>query len=137
MNLPINPDTAVSFLRRELHNLQAVYFYGSVVTAELTRESDIDIAVKPGESLDNVTRWRLQERLATELGRDVDLLDLDKVSLVMKFEVISKGVLVYSHEGFDVSSFETLIYSLYLDFNDIRRPIIDTIQERGSVYGDG
>jgi predicted nucleotidyltransferase len=39
-------------------------------------DSDLDLAILPPRPLDNRDRWDLQETLAVELRRDVDLVDL-------------------------------------------------------------
>ncbi len=117
--------------------MQAIYVYGSATTSNLTKRSDLDVAIKGEQPLDNVTRWEIQEKLAMSINRDVDLLDMNRASLVMRFEVVSTGIRVFCLEDYDIESYETLIYSQYLDFNEIRKPIIAAILERGSVYARG
>ncbi len=131
----IDPKSIISHLNKSISDLQAVYLYGSFLSDSFSDESDLDIAVKAEHRLDNRKRWRIQEDLAGIYGRDVDLLDLDRASLVMQFEVISTGERIYCADENAIAHYETLVYSRYLDFNQVRKPIIDDIIERGSVYG--
>ena len=131
----IDPKSIVSHLIKAIPGLQEVYLYGSFLSASFSNESDLDIAVKAELKLDNQKRWRIQEDLAGIFGRDVDLLDLDRASLVMQFEVISTGERIYCADENTLAHYETLLYSRYLDFNRIRKPIVEEIIKRGSVYG--
>jgi uncharacterized protein len=131
----INPKSIISHLHKSISNLQAVYLYGSFLSAGFSDKSDLDVAMKAENRLDNKIRWRIQEDLAGICGRDVDLLDMSQASLVMQFEVISTGERIYSVAENTIAHYETLVYSRYLDFNQVRKPIIDDIIERGSVYG--
>ena len=125
-----------SFLLKEISSLQAIYLYGSVVTEFFSKLSDLDVAIKTLTPLENIKRWEKQESLASSLNRNVDLLNLDQASLVMKFEVISKGIRIYQADLDKIENFETLIYSRYLDFNETRKAIIGEITTKGRVYAD-
>jgi uncharacterized protein len=133
---PIDKKSIVANLNKSISDLQAVYLYGSFLSDSFSDESDLDIAVKADNRLDNQKRWRIQEDLASIYGRDVDLLDLYRASLVMQFEVISSGERIYCAAENTIALYETLVYSRYLDFNQIRKPIIEEITKRGSVYGN-
>lgn len=133
----IDPILIISHLDKAISGLQAVYLYGSFLSETFSDDSDLDIAIKVDSRLDNQKRWQIQEDLASIYGRDVDLLDLDRASLVMQFEVISKGNRVYCAEENTIVKYETLVYSRYLDFNQVRKYIIEEIKKAGSVYGNG
>ena len=132
----IDDNKIVSLLKRRIRDLQAVYLFGSVVGDQFSTHSDLDIAVKAGAMIDPIKRWEIQEELAVLVGRNVDLLDLVQASLVMKFEVINTGQRIFCGDIDYIESYETSIFSQYLDFNEIRGLIIDAILERGNVYGD-
>jgi len=131
-SLDVNP--IIRFLKAEFEVIQAVYIFGSAITNDFTRNSDLDIAVKFRTQIDNISRWRTQEKLAAQINRDVDLVELNRASLVMQFEVVSKGLKVYCADSYEVDLYETLIFSRYLDFNEIRKSIITDIIDRGSIY---
>lgn len=133
----ISLNQIITFLRGKLADLQAVYVYGSYVTGGFSAESDLDLAVRVAGELENPTRWKVQEELASLISRDIDLLDLGQASLVMQFQVISTGERIYCVDQDIAAQHEMLVYSRYLDFSLTRKPIIEAVQERGSVYGSG
>ncbi len=124
----------ILFIREKIADLQAVYVYGSYITGHFSQKSDLDLAFRTQSGLENLSRWRLQQDLAAFISRDTDLLDLGQASIVMQFEVISTGKRIYCADEEAISQYETLVYSRYLDFNLIRKPIIEAIQDRGTVY---
>jgi uncharacterized protein len=131
INLPI----IVDFLKAGISKLQSVYVYGSYLTGTFSDASDLDLAFRAEARLDNVRRWQIQQQLAIQVGRDVDLLDLAVTSIVMQFEVITTGRRIYCADEDTTAACETLVYSRYLDFNETRRRIIEDIHRRGSIYG--
>ncbi len=133
----IDPKEIISFLKEKVVGLQAVYVYGSYTTNHFSDESDLDLAFMTERGLENLLRWKVQQELAVFIARDTDLLDLRRTSIVMQFEVISRGKRIFCADEDAVSQYEMLVYSRYLDFNRIRKPILEAIQERGTVYGSG
>ena len=132
----INYKNIISFLKGKIDDLQAIYVYGSAVSDVFSEKSDLDVAIKARSVLDKVKRWDYQEDLAILMGRDVDLLDMDQASLVMKYEVLTTGDRIYCQAVSEIEKYETVIYSRYLEFNEIRKPIIEAAVQRGRVYGD-
>ena len=102
----IDPDFIVLHLQKAISGLQAVYVYGSYLTDSFSDESDLDIAIKVEGGLENRTRWDIQEELASKLGRNIDLLNLDSESLVMQFEVVSSGERVFSVNEEEIQQYE-------------------------------
>ncbi len=123
------------FLRDALPQLIAVYRFGSTASAQEHAESDLDIAVLAGDPIDAVARFELQERLAAAVGRDVDLVDLRRVSTVMAMQVISTGVPLAVFDPAAQEAFEDLTYSAYARLNEERREILVQIRREGRVYG--
>jgi len=130
----INRNKVISYLCKAIPTLEAIYFYGSYLTDSFTDKSDLDIAIKVEGQFENRKRWKTQEELASSIGRNVDLLNLNNASLVMQFEVVSAGERVFCDNDMEIQKYETLIYSRYLDFNQVRKPIIEQIQKTGSIY---
>ncbi|ASK34839.1 type VII toxin-antitoxin system MntA family adenylyltransferase antitoxin [Alloalcanivorax mobilis] len=124
----------ISLIRRDVAGLRAVFLFGSEADGSADRNSDLDIAVLSDHALDPVALWELSSRLAEVAHRDVDLVDLGGASTVMKFQIVSKGKLLWQadHAG---DLFTTAAQREYWDWEIIRRPIIDRIKESGSIYG--
>ncbi|MFM8804537.1 MAG: type VII toxin-antitoxin system MntA family adenylyltransferase antitoxin, partial [Planctomycetia bacterium] len=72
-----------------------VYLFGSAVRNELGPSSDIDIAFLPDRPCDPVAVYDAAQRLAGDLGRDVDLVDLSRASAVFRAQVVGTGTAVH------------------------------------------
>ncbi len=124
----------VETLKQEIPTLQALYLFGSQRDGSAIFSSDVDIAYLSTKSLDNVVRWRLAQKLAGKLSKDVDLVELSSTNTVFRYQILSTGERLYG-EGYEVEAFETLAYSFYLRFQEERHPIVDAIMQKKSVSG--
>lgn len=103
----------------------AIYVFGSFGSQYETRTSDLDIAIIPIESPDNITTWNLAQEIAIAINRDVDLVDLKKASTVFCYEILTTGKRIYCSDLEKTDSFENLSWSMYLRFNEERKDIIN------------
>jgi len=113
----------------------AIYRFGSWGTSAQRADSDIDIAVLPPNRLDPVRRWELAQRLASLVGRDVDLVDLLSASTVLKMQVVAHGELLCAPDADAVDRFADLVFSSYARLNEERREILTDVLQRGNIYG--
>ena len=125
----------VEVLVNKYPNLIAVYLFGSKVNKQDNKNSDIDIAVLPKQPLDNWELWETAQTLASKLYQDLDIIDLLKASLVMRSQIITTGVCLCSRDNKVRETFENYVYSAYARFNEERRAILESIQQRGNIYG--
>jgi len=116
-------------------DLLAVYRFGSFGTEGAHLQSDIDIAFLAETSPSHVMRWRLAQKMAIRLGRDVDLVDLAQSTTVFRMQVIAHGRRLWCADEVRVETFEDYIFSSYARLNEERRGILQDIRERGNVYG--
>jgi predicted nucleotidyltransferase len=123
------------FLREAISGLVAVYRFGSTVAQRTHAQSDIDIAFLAATRIDPVDRFALQEKLASRVGRDVDLLDLQTASTVMRMQVISNGHVLATYDTKAREAFEDHAYTSYARLNEERREILDQVRREGRVYG--
>lgn len=128
-------DDIVLQLRAALPELRAVYLFGSTATGNVTSQSDIDLAVLLPRRLDPVARWELQESLAARLRRNVDLVDLQSASAVMRVQVLANGRLLFDDAPAERAAFEAVALADYARLNEERRGILDDVRARGSVHG--
>jgi len=138
MVCPMPPATVfeiVECLRECLPGLIAVYRFGSSAGGQTHAKSDIDVAFLASAPLDPVARFELQERLAARLRRDVDLVDLQRASTVMRMQVISTGSLLAVFDAVRQEEFEDHAYSAYARLNEERREILEQIRREGRVHG--
>lgn len=119
----------IKYLRENIESLQAVYLYGSVAQGVSTNASDMDIAIYADKLISNLERWEIQSELSVLLNEDIDLLDLKSTSDVMRFQVVSKGKIIWKSTLFLVDEYENLIYSMYLKLNDDRSENIKHIKK--------
>ena len=128
------PLTVVPSLQEAIPSLQAVYLFGSITTEHFTAQSDVDVAVLTPEPLEPLFRWELIQRLANELNRDVDLIDLTTATTVVQFQVVSTGECIFAADPTAMEWWELKVYQLYLTLNDDRKPILDAIRQSGRIY---
>ncbi|HMO40706.1 MAG TPA: nucleotidyltransferase domain-containing protein [Saprospiraceae bacterium] len=129
-------DRIVIFLKAQMPDLKGVYCFGSRATGQARPDSDWDIAfLRDARPMPPIERWDLQERLAAELSADVDLIDLQEASTVLRFQIISTGARIFCADTFFCGNFEIMCYSAYQYLQKERREIIEDIIKRGSVYG--
>ena len=125
----------VDKIRSEIPDVLAVYVFGSAATAELRPDSDLDLAVLCATPVPARQLWSLAQTLAVSAGRDVDLIDLELASTVMRAQVVSTGKRVFCANESACGAFEDRVYSDYARLNEERRHILDDIHERGRIYG--
>lgn len=125
----------VDKLRGAVPHLIAVYRFGSTARGEGRADSDVDLAVLAAARLDPVSRFELQEGIARELGRDVDLVDLRAASTVMRMQILSTSKVLVVFDRSSKESFEMYAYSDYARLNEERAPILERIRREGTIYG--
>jgi predicted nucleotidyltransferase len=125
----------VRSLREEVPGLAAVYRFGSSASAGERSDSDVDIAYLTGNGLDPLRRFAIQERLALELHRDVDLVDLARSSTVMRMQVVAHGRVLFDPDPPVREAFEDYVFSSYARLNEERRAILQQVARDGNVYG--
>jgi uncharacterized protein len=113
----------------------AVYLFGSQARGDGAQDADIDLAVLAEGKLDPVVRWTLQEDLAANAYRQVDLLDLRQASTVMRVRVLQDAVVLLDVRPSERIAFETTALSAYARLNEERRGILTDVASRGRVHG--
>ncbi len=128
-----------TFLKENISGLLGIYLFGSRAQGRETAQSDWDVAflTRYDQKLSVLERWKLQEKLAAKLNRDVDLVDLRSVSTVMQFQVLSTGCRIYCKNEESCGVFEMLTYSFYQRLQEERKDILSQIKETGQVYHNG
>ncbi len=122
-------------LENEVPGLVAAYLFGSRARGDALPDSDVDLAVLCAQPLDPLRRWKLQERIAADLGAHVDLVDLRAASSVMRVRVLADGVILVDRDPALRAHFEALALSEYARLNEERRGILEDVQKSGRVHG--
>lgn len=107
--------------------VELAYVFGSIITKDVARDSDVDIAVLLANNLTKEKRFQTRLGLATKLARlfkkDVDVVVINDVkSLFFKYVIIKEGRLIYQTEEVSRLDFESNLFGLYFDF----QPFLDS-----------
>ena len=111
-------EKAIELLRRE-KRVKLAYLFGSAVSGEMGKLSDIDIGIYLDESLSSDKRFKLQLELMGELAYAlktdrVDLIVMNDAPLLLNYNIIRYGKPIKSERQIKVR-FEAKILSRYLD----------------------
>ena len=128
-------DEIVAMLKSAIPDLLAVYRFGSHGSAFERKDSDIDLAVLGRRPLETERVWDLGQKLASRLGREVELIDLVRASTVLQAQVVAHGERLFCADPAYCETFEDYILSAYVHLNEERREILSDVMQRGSVYG--
>ncbi len=128
---------------REKEEILTAYLFGSAVTKKNTKLSDVDIALLLTEM--NVRdelyfEMDLREDISKIMGNDdFDLVILNKVPLVLRYQVLKSGKVLYSKDEKARIRFEEMTRDMYFDFAPIRneyyRIFFENI-EKGCMFDD-
>ena len=126
----------------ERHQVIAAYFFGSRAEGTARDDSDYDFAILVDDSctqdVGNNLIMELAEEMQALLGKEVDLVILNKASIKFKFLVIKHGKLIFSADEEQRTDFEDIVIRDYLDFKPVldlyRKEAREAIKE-GHFYG--
>lgn len=116
-------------------NLLAIYAFGSRIQGTANAQSDLDLAVLVEGYADPMQLFELSNKLADQLGYEVDLLDMRAASTVMQYQVLTRGERWWVKDALPVGLFETMVLSEKTNLDEVRAGLLADIQARGSVYG--
>lgn len=126
---------AASIAQKHCKNLAALYLFGSMNTSYERKSSDIDIAILAKEKLTTASFVKIRENLICYFSKSVDLVDMHAASIVFCFELLKDAKRFYCVDKYYANMHETKVISLYLDFQDLRQPMVNDALKRGTIYG--
>lgn len=130
----MNIDSIITSLQDALPDLLAIYLFGSQADGSAGPASDLDLAILVAGKTEPLLLWQLSGELADLAGIPVDLLDMRCASTVMQYQILSKGLRVWSH-GPQAGLFECYVLSEKTALDAARGPLLKMIEEEGTVYG--
>lgn len=113
-----------------------ILLFGSFVKGTNRIDSDIDLAFFSKEQLSSYERFLLASELAEIAGREVDLVDLKQIDTVFTMQIFSQGIPIYIQDENEFTRQKMRAYSMYATLSEQRAGVIESIKERGSVFGD-
>ena len=95
--------------------VRLAFLFGSTVTRGVDSAEDVDVAVSFAGSLSLLEQCALASRLEEVVGREVDLVDLDQASTLLRWEVARSGVLLSARDPREVTLFRARVPLEYFD----------------------
>lgn len=110
------------FFRRE-ESVVVAYLFGSEAEEAKGRLSDVDIAILLSKGYDLTLDYRLflMGRLAEIIGKETDVVILNEVPPLLRYEVIKHGRVLYCRDEGERVAFEERTLDEYLDMGRIER----------------
>ncbi len=119
----------------EHDNINSVYLFGSIVSDRLTKNSDIDVAIMlTSGDLSFHEQMSISQELSAVTGKEIDLIDLSRVSVILRNQVLRKGELIFCRDRRLLNQFIVQSNQEYIDFKRIRKPIEESLK-KVSIYG--
>jgi uncharacterized protein len=124
-------DTARDALLGAFPNVWAIYVYGSFARGDESRSSDIDLALLLPPDEEIVDLLSVVSDVSTRVHREVDLIDLRKVSDVLRREVLAEGRILYVSQPDRVLEWEGTAMSRYQRYREEVRELLEDFQSTG------
>jgi len=131
-------DKIIQAILTHYPNTQAMYLFGTYGTDKEWPESDVDIAVllppKEAKQVGSFAMNKLHTTLEQLLGKDVDLINLRRVSTVFQKEITTADRRFFCQDSYAADEFEMLVLSFYQKLNEERCQILDEFWQTGRAY---
>jgi len=103
------------------YGIKLIYIFGSYAKGENRAGSDLDIAIYFDNDVDGFVKLDILDELVGIFNReDIDLVILNNVDEVLKFQVIKYGKVVYMEDLVTKVTFESRVMSEYMDMEYFR-----------------
>lgn len=128
----------VAIIRQHHPTVQAVYLFGSFGTDDARPGSDVDIALllPPLDAKRAAASALVDTQLELErvLRKDVDLVNLRRVTTVFQKEITMTGRRIYCADAYAAEEFEMLVLSFYQKLNQERAEVLAEGLRSGRFY---
>jgi len=116
------------------YKVKLAYLFGSQAKGTSAKESDFDIAVlfkkNPSDPLALEEISLLSEELNKFFLTSVDIVCLNNAPLLLKYEVVSYGKVIYCDDEFERINYEVSIVEEYIDEAPIRKLYNEALYKR-------
>lgn len=115
---------------------EAIVLFGSYARGTQNEESDIDIAIKPKNTIEKKDLYNTSLELADKLDKEIDLINLNsEIGDGFRYEILINGKTIYCEDEFKFEMYKLDMYREYLELNESRQMVIDRIKNGGDIYG--
>jgi uncharacterized protein len=122
-------------LVRAFPNVWAIYVYGSFARGDDSSASDVDLALLLPAEERIVDLLGVVSDVASRVHREVDLVDLRKVSDVLRREVLAEGRILYLSRPDEVLEWEGTAITRYQHYREEIRDLLRDFARTGIGYG--
>ena len=124
----------INFLRTNV-NASLIYLFGSFAQGIENANSDIDLAFMSSSIYSEKDIFFLSQELATNLNRDIDLIDFNKASEVLAFQILKTGIVLYDYKPSERAQLELTIMKKYSKLNEERAQILQDYLNGDTTHG--
>lgn len=112
------------------NNIKAAYLFGSYAEGKENKNSDIDIGILLGENADEMVKIKILTTLTENNFDNIDLVIINKASILVKYEIIKHNKLIYSRNDFNSAAYYSKIVRFFLDFKPFLKVQRSYLKER-------
>lgn len=95
--------------------VRLAFLFGSAATRGPDAARDVDVAVAFAHPLSLLQQCTLSAQLEQMVGREVDLVDLDSASTLLRWEVVGTGIVLAAKDSHDLVDFRARVPLEYFD----------------------
>lgn len=95
--------------------VRLAFLFGSAATRGPDVARDIDVAVAFAQPLSLLQQCALCAQLEQVVGREIDLVDLDRASTLLRWEVVRSGIVLMAPDRCDLVDFRARVPIEYFD----------------------
>ena len=107
-----------------------VYLFGSFARGDAREGSDVDLAVGVSGDFSLLDDASLSDRLAEAIGRDVDMVLLNRAPLWLQFRILGEGVVLFSRDETARVAFRAHVEKAFLDFRPYHDAYLSAVRDR-------
>jgi predicted nucleotidyltransferase len=122
-------------LVRVFPNVWAIYVYGSFARGDNSATSDVDLGLLLPQEEKIVDLLGVMSDVASQVHRDVDIVDLRIVSDVLRREVLAEGRTLYLSRPNEVLEWEGTAITRYQHYREEVRDLLRDFARTGVGYG--
>lgn len=111
-----------------------IYLFGSYAKNINREESDIDIAVLLGTSMESKEKYKYKIELVDLLGKEVDLIDLTDANIILKHQIVTTGKNLFCRTKLERDEFKYGVISCYYQYKEDIDVVKKSIKKRGHVW---
>lgn len=114
--------------------VELIYLFGSYASGKNTINSDVDIAVLYGSRKTDIEIYEDKRNLVDILGEEVDLINLEDANIIIKNQIVTKGINIYSKNKNMNIEYKYRIIVCYENYRDDSKVVRESVKKRGYVW---